>query len=331
MKPGSGTPWGIIAFHSALDPAGTQAVHTASLWWLFFWVCTAVFVAVLFAIGLALIRGRSRNTPPDRKPDEASEHRRTLAVLGAIGATVAILFGLLIADFLVGRGIDSTGAPPDAQPLAIDLTGHQWWWEIRYRDPIPANLVRTANEIHLPVGRTVRLTLDSVDVIHSLWIPNLSGKRDLVPGHPVETWLHPDREGIFRGPCAEFCGLQHANMTLVVVVESQAAFDAWLANARRPAVEPTDALARQGRDLFLARTCVLCHAISGTPAFGAVGPDLTHFGGRAMFGAAFANTPDRLAEWIADPAQFKPGVLMPATPLDEDERRALAAYLESLK
>ena len=327
----TGSAWGIPALHSALDPAGTQAAHTATLWWLFFWVCAAVFLAVLAALGIALLRRRPGPPEAPRIPEQAAERRRSLAVLGAIGATVAILFGLLIVDFLVGRGIDSTGAPPDPNPLVIDLTGHQWWWEVRYDDPTPANTFKTANEIHIPVGRTVQLNLRSVDVIHSLWIPNLSGKRDLVPGHPVATWFHADREGTFRGPCAEFCGLQHANMTLLVVAQKPAEFQAWLDGQRKPAPEPADDLGRQGRDLFLGRTCLMCHAIGGTPAYGAVGPDLTHFGSRAMLGAAFANTQDRLVEWVADPSRLKPGVLMPSTPLTEAERRALAAYLTSLK
>src|SRR5205085_2312709 len=148
----------------------------------------------------------------------------------------------------------------------VEITGHQWWWEAEYWDAVPSQRVRTANEIHLPVGEPVLVRLRSADVIHSFWVPALHGKRDLIPGHDSSLWIQADRAGTFGGQCAEFCGYQHAHMRLLVVAESRGAFDGWLARQRQPAPEPGDDRTRHGRDVFLSGPCVLCHAISGTPA-----------------------------------------------------------------
>jgi cytochrome c oxidase subunit 2 len=203
---------------------------------------------------------------------------------------------------------------------------------VHYDDPDPSRTFDTANELHLPVGRPVILTLRSADVIHSLWIPSLAGKKDLIPGRTATLLVRADRPGAYRATCAEFCGWQHAWMALPVVAESQAGFDEWAATQRREAKTPTDTLALQGRRLVLGGDCVMCHRIAGTEAGARNGPDLTHVAGRATIAAgALPNDAAHLAAWVADPSAHKPGVAMPAHAFKPDELRAVVAYLQSLQ
>lgn len=312
-----------------LDPAGPQAASLERLWWLFVAVCAAVYVVVAAALGAALLRRRGRpaaDAPPDPAPPGDA---RSIVVVGiALGATVVTLFVLLGASLATGRLL---AAPLAGPPLSVRVIGHQWWWELRYESDTPSESVTTANELHLPVGRPILLRLSSVDVIHSLWIPSLQGKRDLIPGHEQEVALVADRPGAFRGVCAEFCGAQHAKMALDVVVHPASEFDAWLAAARLPAAEPVDPAPTRGREVFLGARCPMCHAITGTVAFGRIGPDLTHLASRRSLAAGtLPNTRDHLAGWIVDPQGVKPGARMPANELAPDDLNALLAYLESL-
>jgi cytochrome c oxidase subunit 2 len=217
--------------------------------------------------------------------------------------------------------------------LEATITGHQWWWDIRYDDKTPANIFSTANELHVPVGQTVRLKLDSADVIHSVWIPNLAGKRDVIPGRSDSLFVRADKPGIWRGRCGEFCGLQHSYMELLVVAQPPAQFRAWQAGQRRPAGQPSGEALR-GKDLFEKGPCAVCHVIRGTSATGRsmLAPDLTHLKSRQTIGAGAApNTRERLAAWIADPHAAKPGVHMPPLPQRPAEMAALLSYLETLK
>jgi cytochrome c oxidase subunit 2 len=221
---------------------------------------------------------------------------------------------------------------PTEKAVRIRATGHQWWWEFRYDDPTPSNMFTTANEIHIPIGRPVEFELQSTDVIHSFWIPNLHGKRDMIPGHPTRTVLQADKAGTYWGQCAEFCGYEHAKMRFKVVAESDADFQKWLAAARQPAAEPTTDSQKKGRAIFLGRTCVMCHTIGGTIAGAMTGPELTHLASRSKIAAGtLPNTRGYLAGWIANPQQIKPGVRMPPNALPPDELQALLDYLESLK
>ena len=251
------------------------------------------------------------------------------AVLLATGVTTAILFVFLVFDVSVGRTITTN---PGNEALQIRVTGHQWWWEVQYRDSLPQHWVTTANEIHIPVGRPVAFELVSTDVIHSFWPPNLSPKRDQIPGDENSLWFQADSAGTYRGQCAEFCGHQHAKMAFLVVAEPPSQFAAWLAGQRDTAPTPTDSLARRGRDVFLASTCVMCHAISGTPAGSRIGPDLTHLASRRTLAAGtLANTRSNLTGWIVDPQVIKPGVKMPPNRFSGPDLIALVAYLETLK
>jgi cytochrome c oxidase subunit II len=178
----------------------------------------------------------------------------------------------------------------------------------------------------------VQLVLTSADVIHSFWLPNLQGKKDLIPGKITTLWLQPNRVGEFRGQCAEFCGHQHAHMGLIATVEAPEDFARWQEAQRKPAAEPASDSERRGREVFLSSACVLCHAISGTPAGSHIGPPLTHFASQTALGAgAFPNTRGYLAGWILDPHALKPGVRMPQNPLPPDDLHALLDYLQSLK
>jgi cytochrome c oxidase subunit 2 len=191
--------------------------------------------------------------------------------------------------------------------------------------------VVTANEIHIPVGRPVLINTHSQDVIHSFWMPELHGKRDLIPGHPSAIWLQADRPGVFQGQCAEFCGLQHAHMRLIVVAEPEETFQAWLEAQRQSAQPPRDPLAERGMHVFVSGPCALCHAIRGTDAAGHVAPDLTHIASRATLAAGtLPNTPGHLAGWIIDSQSVKPGNAMPSMSLSPEDLQALLAYLGNL-
>jgi cytochrome c oxidase subunit 2 len=199
-------------------------------------------------------------------------------------------------------------------------------------DTLPSNRFRTANEILIPVGRPVVVNVTTRDVIHSFWVPNLHGKRDLIPGYVTSLWFQADRAGVYRGQCAEFCGFQHAHMSVFVKAVPEAEFQAWLSAERQPATEPTSDLQRRGRDVFLRATCSQCHTVRGTLAGGAYGPDLTHIGSRATIGAGvLPNTVENLQRWIRNPHDFKPGNKMPPHDLNDNDLRALAEYLRSLE
>jgi len=319
--------------HSVVDPAGVQADRIHGLWWLYLAVCVAVYVLVMAAVAVALVRRRGGSDQPLTAPPLAAEVRRGIAVAGCVGLTVVTLFVLLIADFVTGRRIDSLAREGT---LTVRVTGHQWWWEVRYEESDPQqqhNAFTTANEIHIPTGRAVRFELESTDVIHSFWVPNLHGKTDMIPGHRTKTDIRADRDGEFWGQCAEFCGHQHANMRLRVIAQPEAEFQKWLAEQRQPARESAPKSSQdRGKGVFMKSSCVLCHTITGTQAGGRVGPDLTHLASRPRIAAGtLENTRGNLAEWVTDPHGIKPGVRMPANPLAPEDLHVLLDYLESLK
>jgi cytochrome c oxidase subunit 2 len=253
----------------------------------------------------------------------------TIGVAAASAATVLILAVLLGASIVTGRAVQ----PADAENMVtVRLTGYQWWWDVEYDSPIPANRIRTANELHLPEGRPARLLLDSGDVIHSFWPPNLSGKIDLIPGRRNVLHLTPTRRGVFRAQCAEFCGVQHAHMAMDITVESADEFSAWLARQRSAPPAPTSPIAQQGRAIVEKGACALCHRVAGTNAGGRTAPDLSHVASRRSIGAGtLPNDRASLAAWIDNPHQFKPGNRMPPSALAPDDRDAVVAYLETLQ
>jgi cytochrome c oxidase subunit 2 len=336
----------VTALQSVLDAAGPEAARIEALWWLMLWVTTAVTVIVFGFIVAAVIRGR-RGVDGDSRPVtgiraplhavDAGRGEKTLerSIGIAVGLTVVTLFVLLFASVATGRAVGSLG---EASAVTINIIGHQWWWEVEYEEAVSNRRVKTANEIHIPVGRPVVFKVTSRDVIHSFWVPNLQGKRDLIPGYVTAIWLQADRPGLFRGQCAEFCGHQHARMAMYVTAESNDDFERWLANQRKPAVDPSagapasnDAAAK-GRDVFLRAPCTQCHTIRGTIAGATVGPDLTHLATRGTIGAGtLQNTPEQLARWILNSQHIKPGNRMPPMQIAEADLQPLVTYLESLK
>ena len=321
---------------SSLDPAGTSAAATWSLWWLYFWVLITIFALVLLSVCIALGRGRrlpekTHSEGPPVVPARGTERHIKVVVSSCVVLTILILFALLFLDIFAGRAVYALAN--EAHPLSLKVIGHQWWWEVQYQNPDqPSEIMTTANEIHVPVGKIVRIELMSTDVIHSFWVPNITGKKDLIPGHPTKTWLRADQPGTFRGQCAEFCGHQHAHMRFEFVAEPPDKFNQWLTQGRQNAHQPTTESEGRGEEVFLTNQCVMCHTIEGTPARASLGPDLTHFGSRKTLAAgSFPNTRGYLAAWIANPQNIKPGARMPPNPLSSDDLNALVDYLESLK
>jgi len=319
---------------SVLDPAGPAAAHISRLWWLMFWVTTGVFLITMAFLALAVVRGFTRRPAfADRRrqlrPDPAADGALARSVALAVGATVLILFVFLVASFWTERRVAAVAAP---SAVTIEVNGHQWWWDVQYDDSNPSLRVTTANEIHIPVGRPVVLKVTSRDVIHSLWVPNLQGKRDLIPGYTTAIWIQADRPGVYRGQCAEFCGYQHAHMALYVTAESDDEFQRWLTAQRAEAAAPLTEEQRHGRDVFLSSTCTQCHTIRGTIAGARLGPDLTHVGSRGTIAAGtLPNTRGHVAGWVSDSQSIKPGNHMPPNAVPGDDLQALLAYLERLK
>jgi cytochrome c oxidase subunit II len=301
-----------------LSPEGESARRIDGLWWLMFWISGVVFAAVAGLMAVAIVRRRRRGPEVD-----ASEPRwgDPFVVIAGVIVPAVILTSVLVVSARDMVAITKAG---DAQ-LTIEVIGHMWWWEVRY----PGG-VETANEIHVPVGETVRFEVSSVDVIHSFWVPELAPKIDMIPGRTNVLDVRAERPGTYRGQCAEFCGLQHANMALFVVAEARAEFDAWLRNEALPAPVPGPG-ATAGLGILLDSSCVGCHTIRGTEASGTLGPDLTHVAARQTLAAGtIANTHENLAAWISHPQSIKPGAVMPPTELSPQELSAVVEYLEGL-
>jgi cytochrome c oxidase subunit 2 len=317
--------------HDALHALGPQAGHIVDLWRIFLLICTAVFIAVLVALFLAVRRAPRIHAPepPDLSAVNVPEPRLGRPVTLAVAASVVLLFVLLAASVFTDRALARL---PLKQAINIEVTGHQWWWTVKYKNGPVSETFETANEIHVPVGQPVLIELKSDDVIHSLWVPSLAGKRDLIPGRTATIAFQADHPGIYRGQCAEFCGFQHAFMAFEVQAHAPAEFEQWRQAQLKPAAEPTDPQAQRGKQLFQSIQCAMCHAVQGTIAQAHKAPDLTHVASRRTIAAgALPNTPANLASWITDPHKHKPGVNMPANRMSSEDLAALVAYLGTLK
>lgn len=309
---------------STLDTHSRPAREIADLWW---WMLAAAAIVLAGALGLLLVAWRQR--------DESGlsllgglERRPTALVVGfGIGLPlIALVAVFVVANFAVSSVTDAPAR--GSTSMTIQITGHQWFWEVRY----PGSGAVTANEIHIPAGVRVDAVLRTADVIHSFWVPSLNRKADMIPGHPNRILLYADRPGVYRGQCAEFCGAQHANMATTVIADPPARFRSWLANETKPQVSPRTAMQRAGEQTFLSSDCSSCHTIAGTPADGTIGPDLTHVGSRRTLAAlTIPNTQAQMRNWILHPQRVKPGNRMPDLRLGAHEADALAAYLESLR
>jgi cytochrome c oxidase subunit II len=312
---------------SALNPHSHAATDIANLFW--------VMMAVAFG-GLALVTGllvwawaRRRRRGFASDPDDPHPGERP-AWFVVVGAGVVFPIAVVVALFIVSNWaiIHVTQAPAaSSTAMTVEAVGHQWYWEFRY----PGTKAVTADEMHIPVGTRINLVATTADVIHSFWVPQLNRKIDTIPGQQNRILLYANRADVYRGQCAEYCGLQHAHMGMLVFAQPKAAFRAWLKGQAAPAASPQTALESRGKDVFLSK-CSSCHAIRGTDANGYVGPDLTHLASRTkLAGLTIPNRPDYLARWIVDSQHFKPGNQMPNLSLQPAQLHALVAYLESLK
>lgn len=279
-----------------------------------------IFAIVAGIIVYALMRFRWREGEPD--PNQVAGNKTIEVVWTAIPCMIVITLFALTAHTM---GVSD---PAPATEPALVVIGHQWWWEARY----PKTGAVVANEIHIPTGKALSILLDSTDVLHEFWVPELARKMTTVPGHPNHIWIEADRPGTYLGVCSEFCGTEHAWMRFLVVAEPQEQFEAWQKAQLQPAARPEDAAAVKGLALFQQMSCVNCHAIKGTTASAQVGPDLTHFASRKQLGAGIvANTPENLQRWLADPNHVKPGVKMPNFKFTDEQVTELVAYFETLK
>jgi len=311
--------WLDPAPQSVLDAFGPHAAATETLAWLLFGGAAAILALVALATALA-VRG-------------PAAIRNVLARDATVVGAGLVLPVVVLTALLVHGARTTAEMTHGTASLAVEVVGERWWWRVLYLDADGVPDFETANEIRLPRGQPVDLRLRSADVIHSLWVPALAGKMDLIPGRVNHLRVQADRTGTFRGQCAEYCGGAHALMALHVVAEEPEAFEAWRASQRRPAPEPASAEAARGRDAFLARGCPLCHSVRGTPARGRFGPDLTHVGSRTSLAAGILpNQVGTLAGWIASARHLKPETRMPSFGgMPGHELRALATYLEALR
>ncbi len=306
---------------STLDPVSDFASRIDGLFMSIFWWAVVVFVVVEGLLVYVVFRFRDRGG--DERPDPV--HGSIPLEIGWTLLPAVILALIAVPTIQTIWEVDNP--PEDADALQVEVVGHQWWWEFRY----PDLGVTTANEMHVPVGRTVQLTLRSADVIHSFWIPRVGGKRDVNPGETTGLWFTVDSAGRYTGQCAEFCGTSHALMGMSLVAEEPDDFRAWVENQRAPADTPRTELQRAGKQAFMESACLGCHTIRGTMARATTGPDLTHVASRKRIAAGvLPNDSAGMARWLKHPQVVKPDNRMQIRELDERTIRELVAYLQSL-
>ena len=313
---------------STQQPVGDNARQILSLFMPILWGAVAIFALILGFLVYCVVRFRRRS---DSDPIPVQVHGDIrLEVLWTLAPTVIVIV-LAVVTFQT-IAVQAQAAPPDA--LRVNVVGHQWWWEFEYLDLD----ITTANELWVPVGRTIDLKIESIDVIHSFWFPRIAGKIDAVPGRTNELrfTVPPDAVGRYQGQCAEFCGFAHAQMKMLLFAVSEQEFDDWTAAMKTPP-DPQGEAAR-GAEIFNtifpseSTGCFICHTVDGTSAQGKVGPNLTGIANRTMLGAALIeNNTDNLTKWVDNAESFKPGVIMPSLGLAPDELAAVVAYLQSLK
>ena len=318
---------GLQATPSILAPASGQAHEIFSLSLFVLLITGTIFVVVGGLLTYVLIRFRSRGEA-DMQQEPAQVYGSVQVELAWTVIPVLIVVVLFLTTARIIFAIQNAPRPQSA--LSVTVVGHQFWWEFRY----PTLGIVTANELHIPLStpaqpQSTYLNLLSADVNHSFWVPQLGGKTDLIPNHPNEMWLDPQEPGMYLGQCAQFCGVEHAKMLLRVYVDTPQQFDAWVKNQQQPGAQ--DAAVAAGRHVFETQACMNCHTVTGTVAKGTFGPDLTHLMSRATIASGAAmNTPENLRAWIQDPNQYKPGALMPAMQLSDQQIDQLVAYLETL-
>jgi cytochrome c oxidase subunit II len=331
--PAGGEDWGMGAANRAIgpgavfSPVSTPANSIATLAWFILAVTAAIFLIVFGLLVYSVVRFRARPTDEPREPAQLYGSNQIEFAWTAI--PVLIVFVLVLTTIRTIYDVQAAREPPGA--IHVRVIGRQWWWEFQYPD---LGIV-TANELHVPLSDPAHptptwLQLESADVAHSFWVPRLAGKTDLIPNQINTMWIAPHQSGVYLGQCAEFCGTEHAMMLIRVIVEPRPVFDQWVAAQRLSAA--SQSVGAHGRQVFESNACVSCHSVRGTRAHGTYGPDLTHLMSRQTIGSGVAlNTPEHLKIWVDDPARMKPGVLMPAMNLSENDLDDLVAWMITLK
>jgi cytochrome c oxidase subunit 2 len=321
---------------SIFSPASPPAESIRTLSVLVFVITGLIFLVVEGILIALIIHCRRRAVEDTKEPPQLYGSKPIEIAWTAAPALIVFILTLVVTRSLWEVRAEPPKPREGSPALYVTVTGRQWWWEYRYEtyDGKPLGFT-TANELHIPasepgVARPVYLTLKSADVCHSFWVPRLAGKTDLIPGRVNSMWFQTEEPGLFVGQCAEYCGTQHANMLLRVVVDTPGDFERWTESQRKPAAEV--ASAAEGKALFLAQSCVNCHRIRGTPADGTYAPDLTHLMSRATIAAGMVpNTPEELRRWITNPQVVKPGCLMPGFGLSDGDRSRIIDYLQTLR
>jgi cytochrome c oxidase subunit II len=324
-----GAPTGSIVHQtpSTLDPHSGPALMIHHLSLFVIQITSVIFIVVASLLAYVVVRYRQRDPNDNSEPPQIYGSTQIELAWTVIPILIVLVLFLTTARILFA--IQDQKMPPSA--LDVDAVGHQFWWEFRY----PKLGFTAANELHVPlstgqVPAVTSLNLLSADVVHSFWVPALFGKIDMFPNQVNHMWFNPDKPGMYVGQCAQFCGVEHAKMLLRVYAQTPEDFAAWVKNQQQPAVQ--DPAVAEGRQIFQSQSCISCHVIRGTPAQGKFGPDLTHFGSRDTLASGAAdNTPANLKLWIKDPANVKPGSLMPAMQLSDDQIDKVVAYLDTLK
>ena len=312
---------------SIFAPVSTPAFAIRDVAFFVLGITAVIFLVVAGVAVFALVRFRRRRGDDGREPPQVYGSQQIELAWTLVPLLIVVVLFLVTARYIYA--IERRPQPPEA--LEVTIVGHQWWWEIRY----PKLGIVTANEVHVPESDPANptptfITLESADVIHSFWIPQLAGKMDVIPNKTNRVWIDPQRTGTYVGQCAEYCGLQHAGMRLAVTVHTRDDFGRWAAEQQAHARDEVQV--REGRELFSSLACINCHTVRGTTANGVFGPDLTHLMSRSTIGAGVApNTPKTLRAWVADPASLKPGALMPAMKLSRDDLDKVTAYLSTLR
>ncbi len=319
---------GCVGTPSMLKPASVSSARISDLTWSILAIAAFVFVVVEALLIFAAFRYRRRagqGLPKQITGNTPLEIGWTSFPAIVLAIVFALTLGTLLS--ISNSPAVSTNNNQPTQVLNIRVIGHQWWWEYQY----PDLKITTANEMHIPVGATVNLDIESADVIHSFWVPELGHKVDAIPGLTNNIWYRATKPGRYEGQCSEFCGSEHALMHIVVIADPPDQFLAWAADQQKPVPALTGAAA-QGEQAFLASPCVGCHTIDGTAAQGKIGPNLTHFGSRTTFaGAAFENNADNVTSWIMDPQAMKPGNIMPNLGMTPTASQMITQFLETLK
>lgn len=308
------------------SPASTPATLIHGLGLFVLGLTSAIFLVVSVLLVTAIVRFRSKKDEDLEPPQVFGSTQIELSWTIIPVLTIVVLF-LTTARMIFAI----QDAPKPKSALDVVVIGHQFWWEFRY----PKYGIVTANELHIPLSNSsssspTYFKLTSADVIHSFWVPNLAGKIDVIPNKVNELWMDPQRTGLYKGQCAQFCGSEHALMLLRVYVDTPEQFQAWVEEQRKSAVD--DQAVAEGKKAFETQSCINCHAVAGTVANGRYGPDLTHLMSRdTLASGAVENNPQNLKKWIADPNSLKPGCLMPAMQLSERQLNDITAYLTTLK